>query len=296
MLAAVLMVTVLTAATGDNIADIVLGQIDFTHGGINNPNATSINTPGQIAIDSNGDTQHLYVADTFNSRVLGWNDAMSFFSGEPADIVIGQPDFQTIVCNSGTAGGDVAGVGADSLCSPAASRWTAAGVSTLLTRATVACSFTQRRSVRQSASASRRRAVYGQTAISLRTVRLRAAATGLCHPQGVAIQPDSNGNLYVADAGNNRVLEFNQPLSAASSRAATAQLVFGQGSPGTASTPICATFRTITRDVQSPYRSPSTVGQICASATTTTIACWNSINPAARTAGNVTADLVFGQD
>ena len=32
----------------------------------------------------------------------------------------------------------------------------------------------------------------------------------LCHPGGVAV--DSNGNLFVADSGNNRVLEYNAPF------------------------------------------------------------------------------------
>ena len=115
MFAAVLMVTVLTAATGDNIADAVLGQIDFSHNGINNPGAASLNSPSQMAVDLN---DSLYVVDGANSRILGWLDATSFASGQPADLEIGQPDFQTTLCNSGTAGGDVAGVGAGSLCQP----------------------------------------------------------------------------------------------------------------------------------------------------------------------------------
>src|SRR5277367_3102172 len=74
---AVFMVTAIPAATGDNVADAVLGQIDFAHGGLNNPNATSLNSPGQMAIDLTGDTEHLYVVDTDNNRILGWNDATS---------------------------------------------------------------------------------------------------------------------------------------------------------------------------------------------------------------------------
>ena len=91
MFAAVLMVTVLTAATGDNIADEVLGQIDFSHNGINNPGAASLNSPSQMAVDLN---DSLYVVDGANSRILGWLDATSFANGQPADLEIGQPDFQ----------------------------------------------------------------------------------------------------------------------------------------------------------------------------------------------------------
>src|SRR5271170_5295327 len=117
VLSALLMVTVLTAATGDNIADAVLGQIDFSHNGSNNPGATSLNSPSQMAVDLN---DSLYVVDGSNSRILGWLDATGFTNGQPADIEIGQPDFQTTLCNSG-------GVSASSLCLPGGVAVDAAG-------------------------------------------------------------------------------------------------------------------------------------------------------------------------
>jgi uncharacterized protein (TIGR03437 family) len=52
-----------------------------------------------LAIDSTGDTPHLYVADPYNNRVLGFNDLRNLKPGSPADIVIGQPDLATSVCN-----------------------------------------------------------------------------------------------------------------------------------------------------------------------------------------------------
>jgi uncharacterized protein (TIGR03437 family) len=52
-----------------------------------------------LAIDSTGDTPHLYVADPCNNRVLGFNDARKLAPGAKADIVIGQPDMQTALCN-----------------------------------------------------------------------------------------------------------------------------------------------------------------------------------------------------
>ena len=61
------------------------------------------------------------------------------------------------------------------------------------------------------------------------------SATGICDP--IAISLDSVGNLFVADAFNNRVLEYNQPLAAfnAASGAGdvTADVVLGQGASGT---------------------------------------------------------------
>src|ERR1700693_5804962 len=169
---AVFMVTALLAATGDNVADAVLGQIDFSHNGINNTRAASLDSPSQMAVDLSSTPEHLYVVDGSNNRILGWNDATSFVNGQNADVEIGQPDFRTTQCNSGTAIADVAGLGADSLCLPG----------------------------------------------------------------GVAV--DGNGNLYVADTSNNRVLEFHQPFMQGISTGFAANNVFGQG--GSFTQTVCA--------------------------------------------------------
>src|ERR1700746_3670834 len=87
---AVFMVTALVAATGDNIADAVLGQIDFSQNCINKPGASSLNSPSQMAVDLSSSPEHLYVVDGSNNRVLGWHDATSFTNGQNADIEIGQ--------------------------------------------------------------------------------------------------------------------------------------------------------------------------------------------------------------
>jgi DNA-binding beta-propeller fold protein YncE len=52
-----------------------------------------------IAIDSSGDTPYLYVADSGNHRVLGFRDARKLQAGAKADLVIGQADFTTSICN-----------------------------------------------------------------------------------------------------------------------------------------------------------------------------------------------------
>src|ERR1700730_15485492 len=51
------------------------------------------------------------------------------------------------------------------------------------------------------------------------------SAVGMCLPQGLAF--DSNGELFVADTKNMRVLRFSSPLSVSS-----ADRVFGQGPAG----------------------------------------------------------------
>ncbi len=69
-----------------------------------------------MAIDSTGDTPHLYVADPYNNRVLGFKDARKLTPGSPADIVIGQPDMHTALCNYPS--GDLNQPGQSNLCGP----------------------------------------------------------------------------------------------------------------------------------------------------------------------------------
>ena len=52
-----------------------------------------------IAADLTSSTPHLYVADTYNNRILGFNDLRTVQSGAKADLVIGQPDFQQVLIN-----------------------------------------------------------------------------------------------------------------------------------------------------------------------------------------------------
>ena len=52
-----------------------------------------------LAVDLNSTPPHLYVADTLNNRILGFNDLRNIQPGQKADIVIGQPDFQHGVAN-----------------------------------------------------------------------------------------------------------------------------------------------------------------------------------------------------
>ena len=52
-----------------------------------------------VAVDQTTDTPHLYVADTYNNRVLGFNDLRQVKPGDRADIVIGQPDMFRALCN-----------------------------------------------------------------------------------------------------------------------------------------------------------------------------------------------------
>ncbi len=87
-------------------ATVVLGQSDFPY---NSPNSihgrefyfgpSYLGYDAGIAVDSSTSTPHLYVSDPNNNRVLGFADARKVGPGVQADIVIGEPDIATAVCN-----------------------------------------------------------------------------------------------------------------------------------------------------------------------------------------------------
>ena len=78
-----------TSLINGNAAEAVLGQVDFTSSE-SALSATQMDVPGGLAIDSNG---RLWVADTFNNRVLRFDNVTSKANGAAADAVLGQADF-----------------------------------------------------------------------------------------------------------------------------------------------------------------------------------------------------------
>lgn len=222
MLAAALYAAMVLAAAGDTVADRVLGQPDFLH---NSPNqggtavGDTLYFPEAAAIDSSVTPNNLYVADSYNSRVLGWRDADSFSSGAEADLVIGQSSFTADSCNEG------ANPSATDLCFPTALTVDPSG-NLYVADATnnrvleynnplAACKGTF------PCVGGAAKEVFGQSSFTASNVA--AGKNGLDNPQGVAL--DASGDLYISDSGNNRVLEYNTPLTNT-----TADRVYGQDS------------------------------------------------------------------
>ncbi len=111
--------------------------------------------PQAVAVDASANPPILYVADSGNNRVLAWRNAFGFTKGDAASKAIGQRDLLTTAAQ---------GPGTD-------------------------------------------------------------LSTGLYQPSGIAT--DKNGNLYVIDAGNNRILRYPAPL-AQPGDLLTVDLVLGQ--------------------------------------------------------------------
>ncbi len=211
------------AMQGDTIADRVLGQLDFVHNAQNLIDASGMLNPQSVAIDSSVTPNRLYVTDTNNSRVLAYHDVATFVNGEAADLVIGQPDFLSGSCNQNNPNAS-----SGSLCGPIGVAVDSSG------NLYVADSDNSRVLEYNAPFAAcgsfpciggSAHLVFGQGG-DFTTVDCNkggVSANSLCFP--VALAVDANGNLYVADQNQSRVLEYNTPLTTDT----TADLVFGQG-------------------------------------------------------------------
>ena len=167
--------------------------------------------PQGIALDPH--TGRLFVTDTINNRVLSWPDPAAQVNGQPADLVIGQPNLLEIGSNNG-------GRSASSLNLPAGVAVDAQG------NLYVADSDNNRvleynAPLTSGQAASR---VFGQGGNFTTGAANNGgvSANSLDGPGFMAL--DALGNLYVADGNNNRVLEFDNPLAGDT----TADHVFGQ--------------------------------------------------------------------
>lgn len=192
---------VLSIPPASKTATRVLGQATFSGNGPNQIKAGSINAAYKIAIDYSHAPFALYVSDTNNHRVLVWKDAAHFRSGDPANLVIGQPTLATAVPNI-----DSGGTSTPSGTSLAAPRGLAVASDGTLYVADSGNNrvLRYRRPVDQSGRITPD-AVLGQSNFtSSASAGLNAAS--MHSPAGVALGP--NGNIFVADSANNRVLEF----------------------------------------------------------------------------------------
>ena len=89
------------SGTGFNAGSRVLGQDNMKQSAPNliEGKEFDFGSDAAIAIDTSGATPHLWVSDPANHRVLGFRDARLLAPSSFADIVIGQPDGHTAVCN-----------------------------------------------------------------------------------------------------------------------------------------------------------------------------------------------------
>ena len=194
----------------------------------------SLNQPFKIVVDYSKEPYALYVSDTGNNRVLVWKDAARFRSGDAADLVIGQPDLL-----SGAANVDMQAQ------TPAkTSLWAPTGLAInpytgMLYIADTGNNRVLRypRPVDQSGRITPD-AVIGQTDFTSSNSTI-VNGSALRIPAGLALA--SNGRLFVADTGNNRVLEFAEGAGSG----AVALRVYGQPNAGSSTRPSQVSAQTL---------------------------------------------------
>ena len=191
---------------GGVVADRLLGQVRADQITADLVDVDGLSQPQAVALDESASPPHLYVVDAVNNRVLGWKDAESFHNGQPADLVLGQPDRWSSRCNNG-------GRSLRSLClgfyepgiavDHRGTVWIADGGNARV--------LGYRRPFDEDAAAD---FLLGQPDPgSGQPNPFGTCAAGkdrLCQPGGVAV--DGKGNVFVADLLKNRIFEYDDPL------------------------------------------------------------------------------------
>ena len=215
------------------LAARVIGQLDFPYTGNNMVDGKGFSFPAQYpaqaVLDTTSSPPHLYVADTQNNRILGFKNFTNLQNGQPADLVIGQPDFNRAVTNYPS--GNPNTPTASSLSLPTSLALDSAG--NLYVTDTGNSRVLRFPAPYKSGSTALETAdlVLGQagftsyitdpTSVTLATP-VSLAFTG----NGANAANTNSGWLVVADSAQNRVLLFQKPFTSGMS----ATLVLGQSS------------------------------------------------------------------
>ncbi len=196
----------------------------------NGPNVVEgreMSTPLGIALDTSVSPPILYIADSGNNRVLGYQYTTQLTPGSYADVILGQPDrFSNLP-------GGPATVRTTGLNGPTAVAVDASGNVYVADTGNNRIIRFPKPSLQPGAPAELPDLVLGQASfgtraanaggISAKTLSLSATSTTR---SGLAF--DSAGNLWIADTENNRVLSYPAAVLKAGTSGAAATLVVGQ--------------------------------------------------------------------
>ena len=204
---------------GGTPPDVVLGQQSFADWSVNGGAATATRTGLDTPISVTLEDGHLAVVDQGNNRVLIWNQ-LPTQSNAPADLVIGQPDFQSNLDNHTTP--STAPPTADSLSAPSWAQLQGGKLYVADTGNHRVLVF-DNPYVPPPAGLPAASLVLGQEQMTTQDINhLGPSASSLSSP--TAVTTDGT-RLLISDTGNNRVLVY---LAVPTGSYQTADLVLGQ--------------------------------------------------------------------
>ena len=257
-------------------ADLVLGQPDFetrsTNGG--EPlSGAGFSTPLSLAFHPNGS---LYVADFNNTRILTFMPP--FVTGQAAARVLGQPDFESRGVPSVVTASTMRGPNGIEIGSTGTLYVVVALEHRVLVFDDVAVADPT-----QDANRVIGQLGFGRSTPNRNTFPL-ASAAGLLAPGDVAV--DSDGNVFVVDSGNNRIVRYAPGASEAN--AVLGQTNLGlNGLNGVDGSGFNAPFDVVVDYTQAPFPVYVTDGQ------NHRVLGWRS---SLRFRDGAPADLVIGQN
>ena len=200
----------------DMPAELVLGQSGFMSGG-SATTQTGLFSPFGLSFDSHG---NLWVADSANNRVLEYTCTATSIcvDGNAAALELGQPSGADAFITNTPATSQTGLNGPFDLgYDPYGNLWVVDYSNSRVLEYT--CTATSN-CVDGNAAAL----VLGQS--DFITIGHATSQTGLYYPEGLGF--DSQGNLWVGDEGNNRVLEYTCAATGSCSKGNPATLVLGQ--------------------------------------------------------------------
>ena len=241
---------------GDLWADVIIGKPDFSQIAQKSVVPFKVSNPGGVVVDRSVDPGRAYVWDSGNSRILGIDLGKCYDGPSPcsADIVLGQPSlYDHAACNGDSGLQDYpkrARASAETLCGApdySLSPWETHNFVTMAVDGRGALyvpDFSNHRVLKYNNPFVNDRvadAVWGQLDFSghkcNRGKFAKPTAETLCFDSGtnrlvtnlqsVGVEVDGEGNVWVADSGNHRVLRFSaNPRTGGISKRAS--LVLGQ--------------------------------------------------------------------
>ncbi|MDD5198859.1 MAG: NHL repeat-containing protein [Terrimicrobiaceae bacterium] len=195
-------------------ADVVIGKPDFTTNTPTTPLTTNIGSTGDSFVDPT--SGKLFVCDEGNNRVLRFSSSAAAANGAAAEAVFGQPDFVTGTANTGgvsaTSMSDPVGIFVDS----AGRLWVADSDNNRVLRFDGATGPVTLATLTADQ-------VIGQPGF----VTFAGGTTAIALSNPLDVWLDGSGNLWIADAFNNRVLRYDAVVGLGNGPAVTR--VFGQG-------------------------------------------------------------------